>query len=66
MTRLFVSENSSANVLTAIGVLRKLCNHPKLVTTDMSKEWLGPLQDTSLLKNSDNNESPNREPSFGQ
>lgn len=40
MTKLFLSETSAANVLTAIGVLRKLCNHPRLVYDELSKKSL--------------------------
>ncbi|KAI5063036.1 hypothetical protein GOP47_0021583 [Adiantum capillus-veneris] len=45
VTKLFLSETSAANVLTAIGVLRKLCNHPRLVLDDISKKgWESSLQ----------------------
>lgn len=53
-------------MLTAIGVLRKLCNHPKLVIADMPKELLGPLQGLSSLKDSDNKEFTKEDSSFGQ
>ncbi|KAH7423244.1 hypothetical protein KP509_12G046200 [Ceratopteris richardii] len=40
VTRLFLSDTSTANVLTAISVLRKLCNHPRLVSDDVPKRDL--------------------------
>ncbi|MCO5600743.1 hypothetical protein L7F22_054858 [Adiantum nelumboides] len=40
VTKLFLTETSAANVLTAIGILRKLCNHPRLVVDDISKKGL--------------------------
>lgn len=40
VTKLFLAETSAANVLTAIGMLRKLCNHPRLVSDDLSKKNL--------------------------
>ena len=53
-------------MLTAIGVLRKLCNHPKLVAADMSKEMIGLLEDHDLLKVSAINESSKCESLFGR
>lgn len=49
VTKLFLSETSSANVLSAIGILRKLCNHPRLVLDDIPKKNLETaLQNCSL------------------
>jgi SNF2 family DNA or RNA helicase len=43
---LFSSSNTSATILSAIGVLRKLCNHPRLVLSCLKETSLQPSSES--------------------
>ncbi len=43
---LFSSSNTSATILSAIGILRKLCNHPRLVLSCLKETSLQPSSES--------------------